>query len=98
VNLVVRPEGAAELDERPTAEVLADVFGDRRTVLINVTTDNGHTIITRVRNDPAATELSPLATQVMLHLTGQHFTLGGETVFTELDTNLAHELLELARD
>lgn len=98
MNLVVRPEGTAELDDRSPATTVQDVFDDRRTVAINITTDNGRTVLGRVHSEPDASTLSTVANQMMLRLTGRYFALSGPVVFTELDPDLAHQLLELARD
>lgn len=97
MNLVVHPEGTAELDDRPVSEVVRDVFDHERLVTININA-GGEISVTKVLLDPNAGELSHVAAQVMLHLTGQHYTMPGVTVFAELDPTLAHELLELARD
>lgn len=100
MNLVVRPEGTAELDERAATDIVAKVLPDGRVMTINVTTDNGHTMVTKVLFDPTASveRESHLAALMMLHLTGQHFYVPGEAIFAELDPTLALELLELARD
>lgn len=97
VNLIVRPDGTAELDNRDPLEVVTAVLGRRGVVAVKIITDNTHvgTAYTLVAHASDANQVAELA---MVHLTGRHFEFLGPVVFTGLGDGLAHLLLEMARD
>lgn len=97
MNLIVRPDGTAELDDRRTPDVVIAVLGLRGVVGVRITVD-GEVVGRAYTLGSNADDLNDLARLTMVELTGRHFEFSGPVVFGELDDGLAHLLLEVARD
>lgn len=95
MNVVVRPEGTAELDERPTGEVVRDALTEAP-VGINLFRDQqyvGRVLMGRVgdRNE--------LAMDLVAHMNGgAYIQLRGPVVIADLTSEQAVGLLEVAKE
>lgn len=96
MNLVVRPDGTAELDGRPATEVANAVLG-RAWITANLVVDGA--LIGRVLALPDNDQdVNEIARMLVVELTnGLHVDLHGPVVLADLDGGTAHLLLEALR-
>lgn len=96
MNLVVRPDGTAELDDRPAAVVARAVLG---AVWITANLVVDQRTVGRVLTLPWYEEdVNEIARLLVTELTnGVHVDLHGPVVLADLDGGTAHLLLEVVR-
>jgi hypothetical protein len=96
MNLVIRPDGTAELDDRTPEEVVLATLGHRH-LAVNLTVDSRLVGTAHALVDDTE-DINHLARLAVVELTGAHFAFMGPVVLTGLAAGTAHLLLELARD
>lgn len=95
MNLIVRPDGSAELDDRESTTVALAVFGKGNVIAVNIDVDGRRVGRALTTNEGDVNSLARLAT---VELSGAHFMFYGPVVFVDLDPGTAHLMLEVARD
>lgn len=102
VNLIVRPDGTAELDDREPDKVVLATLGTRGVVAIslNVTGPDGEMQLVGKAHMLVGSEddVNTVARLAVVELTSHHFLFNGPVVLTHLDAGTAHLLLEIARN
>jgi NOL1/NOP2/fmu family ribosome biogenesis protein len=97
VNVVVQPEGTAELDERPTGQVASEAF-DQAPSSLNLFRD-GVFVGRAVTRFAVGEEVNRLAMDLVAHLNGGAYVkFEGTVILADLSTEQAVELLELAKE
>lgn len=95
MNLIVRPDGTADLDDRPAGTVARAVLGSAWiTANLIINDESVGRVMTLAGNRE---DVNTLAARLVRELVPAHFRFLGPVVLADLDAGTARLLLEIAR-